>query len=520
MLLRSVTLVLVWLLTASLSPPASTPLPAAIEGAIRQISAAELRRHVEVLASDGMAGRGVGHTGNRLAEEYIASVLREAHVPPAFPGYRQRVEVYQPQLGSSGRLTIDSADEPALADLSVGSDFYPLPDSSDRSASGPVVFAGHGISAPDMRHDDYAGLNARGAVVLTLDGAPDTLRESAARSGKRAPDIATLDRKIADARRHGAAALVVVRKRLDDVQTAWPDHPSVQSASYRLLEPMRTAPLAVAAISRRAARPVRRALDKRRCLTATIAPGVTAQPLVIDNVLGIIEGREAGAGMIVVGAHLDHEGIDEDGRIYNGADDNASGTAAVLAMASAFARAAASGVRPARAVVFALWNGEEKGSLGAAHYVASPAPDRRIVANINLDMIGRREEIRNPGDPRFRGFPRTAAAAGVNVVHLLGYTYSPDLAKIVGRANDTIRLTIKEDYDVGAQGLLRRSDNWPFLEHGIPAAFLTTGLHPDYHTPDDDTDRLDFPKLERITVLASRAAWMTADGEAPAFRTK
>jgi Zn-dependent M28 family amino/carboxypeptidase len=106
------------------------------------------------------------------------------------------------------------------------------------------------------------------------------------------------------------------------------------------------------------------------------------------------------------------------------------------------------------------------------------------------------------------------------VIHLLGYSYSPDLARIVGEANDTTRLTIKEDYDRESQGLLRRSDNWPFLQRGVPAVFLTTGLHPDYHTPDDDTERLDFAKLERITELAGRAAWMTAGGEAPRFKSK
>jgi hypothetical protein len=516
MLRRTVTLALAWLVTAGLSQPASTSLPAAIEGAIHDVSAAELRRHVEVLASDELAGRGVGHAGNRQAEQYIAGVFREARVPPASPDYLQQVEIYQPRLGADARLLVAGTAGPPLADLGAGPDFYPLPDSSDRAASGSVVFAGHGISVPDIREDDYAGVDARGAIVLVLDGAPDV----PAPPGERTSEMATLDRKIADARNHGAAGLIVVRKHLGDVRATWPDHSSVRSASYRLVAPMRATPLAVAVISERAARPVRRALDERTSLTATLTPGVIAHPVVIDNVLGIIEGRDAGTGMVVVGAHLDHDGIDDDGRIYNGADDNASGTAAVLAMASAFARAAALGARPARAVVFALWNGEEKGSLGAEHYVGSPVPARRIVANINLDMIGRREEIPDPADPRFSGFARTAAADGRNVVHLLGYTYSPDLARIVDRANDAIRLTIREDYDRGAQGLLYRSDNWPFLEHGVPAVFLTTGLHPDYHTPDDDTNRLDFPKLERITELASRAAWMTADGDAPRFKAK
>ena len=520
MLSRFVTLAFLWLLAAGLPTPTSDLLPEAIDSAIHDVSAAELRRHVEVLASDAFAGRGVGHAGNRQAEEYIAATFRDADVLPAGPGYFQPVEIYQPRLGPDGRLLVSGPDDSPIADLASGSDFYPLLDSADRPAAGSLIFAGYGISAPEVRHDDYAGLSARDAIVLAEEGAPDSLGRVIALTDDERSAMASIDRKIADARRHGAAGLVVVRRSLPDIRVVWPDETSVRSAEYRLLSSTRSTPLAVAAVSERAARPLREALEKGRVLTARLTPGIVARPAVIDNVIGLVEGRQAGGGMIVVGAHLDHDGVDEAGRIYNGADDNASGTAAVMAMAAAFARAAARGVRPARAVVFALWNGEEKGSLGAEHYVASPVPSRRIVANINLDMVGRREDIPDPHDARYLGFARTAASGNGNVVHLLGYSYTPDLARVFGRANAAIRLTIKEDYDRGAQGLLKRSDNWPFLEHGVPAVFLTTGLHPDYHTPDDDIDRLDYPKLERITELASRAAWMTAEGDAPGFKAK
>ena len=517
MLPRLITVALLGVLTVGAAPRAARLLPVAVEGAIQQVTAAELQQHVTVLASDELAGRGLGHAGNHRAEQYIASSLRSASVPPAAPEYFQPIEVYQPQLGPDARLTVSGASAP-LADLATGSDFYPLPASGDQPVTGPAVFAGHGITAPELKHDDYARIDARGAVVLVLEDVPDAMRRMTV-PGQDVNEMATVRRKTLDARNHGAVGLIVVTRSMY-VRGVWPDNPSVRSASYRLLAPMRAAPFPLAAISEAAAGPIRHALEQRQRLTVTLNPGVIARPVVMSNVLGLIEGRQAGNEMVVVGAHLDHDGIDEAGRIYNGADDNASGTAAVLAMAAAFAKAAAQGARPARAVVFALWNGEEKGSLGAEHFAGAPVPARRIIANINLDMIGRREEIPDPNDPRFRGFPRTAASESGNVVHLLGYTYSPDLARIVDEANDSIRLTIKEDYDRESQGLLRRSDNWPFLERGVPAVFLTTGLHPDYHTPDDDTDRIDFIKLERITELASRAAWMTADGQAPRFKVQ
>ncbi len=516
MLQRFATLVFLWLVAAGLAGPAPELLPAAVESAIHDVSAAELRRHVEVLASDEFAGRGVGHEGNHKAEAYIAAAFRDSDVVPAIPGYLQPVEIYEPRLGTDGRLTVSGPDGSPVAELATGSDFYPLVDSSDAPAAGPMILAGHGISAPEARHDDYAGLNARGAIVLVEEGAPKNF----ALSDDENHELGGIDRKVADARRHGAAGLIVLRGSLADVRAIWPERTSIRSAEYRLMSAMRATPLAVAAISEQAARPLREALQKHRPLHARLIPGIVAKPIVVDNVLGLIEGRQPGGEMVVVGAHLDHDGIDEAGRIYNGADDNASGTAAVIAMASAFARAASRGLRPARAVVFALWNGEEKGSLGAEYYVAAPVPARRVIANINLDMVGRREDIPDPQDGRYRGFARTSAADNANVVHLLGYSYSPDLAKVFGRANTGIRLAIREDYDRGAQGLLKRSDNWPFLEHGVPAVFLTTGLHPDYHTPDDDTGRLDFSKLERITELASRAAWITADGDAPGFKAK
>ncbi len=509
----------VWLLAAGVVRPAASRIPPTIDQAIHDVTIAELRSHITVLASDELSGRGLGHAGNQQAEVYIAHALRDAKVPPAIPDYLQQVQVYQPQLGATASLVVVEAGRP-LVDLQAGHDFLPLPESSDQTASGPLIFVGYGISAPALQHDDYTGINAKGAVVLALDGAPETLQRSSRLVSDRGADIGSIDRKSDDARAHGAVGLIVIRSYTSDREAAWPSHPSVRSATYRLYEAMRESPLAVSAVSESAAKPLRQALDEKRTLACTLTPDVVAKPITMDNILGVVEGRPGATEMVVVGAHLDHDGIDEAGRIYNGADDNASGTASVIAMASAFARAATRGTRPARAVVFALWNGEEKGSLGAEYYVAHPVPARRIVANVNLDMIGRDEDIPDPDDPRYRGFPKTHASQNTNVVHLLGYSYAPDLARAAEVANESIHITIKQDFDRDSQNLVRRSDNWPFLQHGIPAVFLTTGLHPDYHTPDDDTGRIDFAKLERITELASRLVWLAADGEAPRFNAQ
>ena len=219
--------------------------------------------------------------------------------------------------------------------------------------------------------------------------------------------------------------------------------------------------------------------------------------------------------MVVVGAHLDHDGTDAQGRIYNGADDNASGTAAVLAAAAAFARAAADGERPARSVLFALWNGEEKGSLGADAFVAAPQPagGSSPISTSTWSAATKRCRIRGLArSPACRRSPpRPASIRCTCSATAIRPTSRPTLRE----ANEAVGLTLLEDYDQGAQGLLQRSDNWPFLSRGIPALFLTTGLHPDYHTPEDDAGRIDFGKLTRVARLAARAAWIVADGAEP-----
>jgi hypothetical protein len=391
--------------------------------------------------------------------------------------------VYRPALGPRAHLTVTDDRGGVIVDLDAGREFHPLPETGDRSVTARLVPA-----TADVR-DKIAFENAAGDARTAV-----------------APILARRPRGI-----------LLVLPDLPDLSIVWPNQPSIRDATYRLMSALTGQPAPLGAISETGAEPIRRALDAGRILTATLTPDLVATPVRIHNVLGLVEGRESKrrGEVVVVGAHLDHDGVDAAGRIYPGADDNASGTAAVLAAAAAFAHAAAEGARPARPVLFALWNGEEKGELGAEAFLAAMTPGRHVVANLNLDMVGRHEEVPDPQDWRFSGFPAVDATASANTLHVLGYSYTASLAADVRAANAAIGLTLKEDYDEGAQNLLQRSDQWPFLRRGIPAVFLTTGLHPDYHTPDDEAARIDFGKLERIARLAARAAWIVADGKTP-----
>ena len=533
----------------------SARLPEAVEQAAKTITADDARAHLRFLASDELQGRGTGHAGNQVAELYLASVFeRLGLVRATGVSYLQPIELYSSTLGATNELVI--SEEIHGADVAAryvpGSDYYPHPESGSRSVAAGAVFAGYGITAPEFQYDDYAGLDAQGRIVLALDGEPQSDDPKSRFDGRASTPYAGADHKIENARRHGAVGLLLVRTRMRDLRVVWPEHPSVRNRDFALAEraDLLTLPVGVVSLAaadtalgtgpdrqERHAAGLRQQIEKALEISAggpVTAPAsfaiegrqirlttdLSRERVVVHNVIGMIEGTDPSLKneIVVIGGHMDHDGIDADGRIFNGADDNASGTVGVLESAEAFIAAARGGGRPARTVVFALWNGEEKGDLGSEYYVDHPVPAGKLVANINMDMIGRNEEVPDPNDFRFRGLKKTSAAENANTMHLLGYTYSPGLAAIVREENAAIGLTIKEDLDVNAQNLIRRSDQWSFLQQRVPAVFFTTGLHPDYHTPQDDVARINIEKLEKIARLAFRVAWrLASDAELPEY---
>jgi Zn-dependent M28 family amino/carboxypeptidase len=276
--------------------------------------------------------------------------------------------------------------------------------------------------------------------------------------------------------------------------------------------------------------------DNARGTTPLVLPGARVdlrtavdRHIVPDrNVVALLEGSDARLKneWVIVSAHYDHNGADAT-QIFNGADDNGSGTVALIEIAEAYALAAKDGQRPKRSVLFAAWNSEERGLLGAWAYTEQPlAPLTSIAAVLNMDMIGRNEEIPVGGGNRFAGFEVQTAESNSNAVNLMGFSRVPDITAAVDRANAgdaTSRLDVKKRYDNNSSNLVRRSDQWPFLMRGVPAVGFMTGLHPDYHTQYDRPEKINYVKMEKIARLVHQASWDIANADArpkaPAVRT-
>ncbi|WP_226064549.1 M28 family metallopeptidase [Kaistella polysaccharea] len=218
-----------------------------------------------------------------------------------------------------------------------------------------------------------------------------------------------------------------------------------------------------------------------------------------ENILAFIEGTEKPNEVIVVSAHYDHVGM-KDGEIYNGADDDGSGTVALLEMAEAFQMAKKDGNGPRRSILFLHVTGEEHGLLGSKYYADNPIfPMANTVADLNIDMIGRCD----------------AANCGKDYVYVIGSEMlSSELKKINEHANnETVKLELNYKYDDpnDKDRLYYRSDHYNFAKNGIPVAFFFDGIHEDYHKPTDTPDKIDYVALKKRTQLVFATAWELAN---------
>lgn len=219
-----------------------------------------------------------------------------------------------------------------------------------------------------------------------------------------------------------------------------------------------------------------------------------------ENVLGFIEGTDKKDEVLVISAHYDHLG--KDGKnIYYGADDDASGTAAVMLIAKAFAKAAAQGYQPRRSILFLNASGEEKGLLGSKYYVENPVyPLKNTVANLNIDMIGRID---------------SAHIGDTNYVYLIGSDKLSNELHFISEKSNSMYTNMNLDYTFNSENdpnrFYYRSDHYNFAKNKIPVIFYFSGVHADYHEPTDTPDKILYDKAEKIARLVFFTAWEIAN---------
>ncbi len=494
----------------------SVPLPSNLDA----ISATQLKRHLSFLASPELGGRYTLSAGNRIAARYLATQLE------AF-GYRgaaadgsffQKIPFVTRTAGQNSTITLETAPKPFV----YGEDFI-LP---DPTASLPtldltteLVFVGYGVSHPNL--DTYRSVNTDGRIVIGVTGGtpavlagetlPDNWREQAAREHGAQAIFLIPDEQLAKGWVQAATYARRQQRPRIRPKTATPTPPALPT--FLLSPAAAETVLAVfnltltqlqEAVKTGAALPS--VSGSQRCTIRTFENETVEYS---QNVVGILDGSDAQLKQeyVVLSAHYDHLPAQGD-RIFPGADDDASGTAAVLELARVFAE----GPRPKRSILILFNTGEEMGLLGSGYFTDQDplVPLEAIVANFNIDMIGR---SRAPDDTR----RENAELTDRDSVFLIGPDkHSRELFELSQQANeDTVRLRLDYTYNDESHPLrlFYRSDHWNFAKHGVPIIFYFTGLHADYHRPTDTVDKIDFEKMTRITKLIYATAWRTANRE-------
>jgi hypothetical protein len=474
-----------------------------------------LRTHVAYLASDTLEGRRTGEAGATSAAGYVANMFAQYKLAGILQtnvkGKTSR-NFLQPfpyisgvALGQDNLLRIIPANPQNENKMEVGINWMPNGFSPNAEiAAAPIIFAGYGIVAGERRYDDYAGLDARGKIVLVLDGTPDGVNPNSSFARF------NLHAKAKIAQEKGARALLIIARESDFKNDRF--------AQLKYDQTLGETAIPVAAIMRSHGAELLGAGDEKGLdeiekwlmlrkdapanvqIRLTVEPKATAQMRLsltkkqteAYNVIGIVEGMDAVLKneIIVIGAHYDHLGKGGAGslavnssEIHHGADDNASGVAAMLELARQFAKEK----KNKRTIVFMAFGGEEEGLLGSKFYTNNPVfPLDRTVAMINLDMVGRLNE---------------------NKLTVGGIGTASEWKDLLSVKNNIEVPVVKEIIPAFALQLNEEgfgpSDHSSFYSKQIPVLFFFTGTHADYHKPTDTAEKINYDGLLKITNYVS-----------------
>ncbi len=421
----------------------------------------------------------------------------------------------------SGLLEFASAGA-SMVSFKTGEDFLPASWGPDGTVQGKqAAFVGYGLTAPGLDYDDFQGIELQDKVAIMLSGVPPDI----AFRQVGPTDYSDPVEKSLGAAARGACGVVLIQARGEEL-------PSLSSnfrhARAYLSDRLDALSIPVVRMTFSAGERLLRQGDGPENPSRSLGQlqdriDETGHPRSFSlqgqvriqvsyrrrrfqgyNVVGHIPGSDPVLKdeFIILGAHHDHMGVDKEGRIFWGADDNASGTTALLELSEAFLRNPA---KPGRSILLAAWGAEEIGLLGSRDYVRRPpVPLQQTVAMFQMDMIGRNAQH---GANLVGDLPGQREKDNRNSLNIFGASVAPMLRDFVERSNAKTGLDLRFPSEPKSMDLMRRSDHWPFLKRGIPALFLFTGFHPDYHRATDTADKINFSKLESILKLVYLTVW-------------
>lgn len=516
---------------------AQQPVPAALATGFNAIRESTLRADLTFLASDALEGRMSLQPGDNVAIEWIASEFAKAGLQPAAKGsFLQPVEL----------IEYRSDREHSYVALKRGGSEkeWKFPDAfgsyhADVDVTADVVFAGFGITAPELGYDDYRGIDAHGKIVLIFDHEPQETDPHSIFNGTGNTRYATGRVKILNAQEHGAVGVLIVAEpnrkhpsnqervaRIGGSQTRAVPIPSQALAEDVLHTPAAILSDAVAkeifATAGASLSELQAAIDRdlkpqSRPLPDTQVTlhyrNLSARTGTTYNVAGLLEGSDPklSGETILFSGHHDHNGISGTD-VWHGADDNGSGTVGVVALAHAFAANAAHGERAKRSLLLVVYAAEERGLLGSFYMAAHPLrPLETTRAVLNFDMIGRNETESD----QTKGLIAIPADTS-NRLNLIGASYSPDYNRTVEEENKYVGLDLDYRFDRDyALNIFFRSDQFPFVLHNIPSFWWFTGFHPDYHHTTDTADKINYVKMAKILRLAYLTGFQFANEATP-----
>ncbi|WP_033417713.1 M28 family peptidase [Cytophaga aurantiaca] len=483
--------------------------------AIQSITAKDLSEYLHIVASDSMEGRATGERGQKKTATYLATKFKEFGLLPAVTtatgkSYFQEFTLIEKKWGDV-YMKVDKQNKVFLKDFYAYGDVC-LPEETSMK----IVCAGYGIESP--RYNDYSSINVKDKGVIIFTGEPFKDSLSLVTGTKKISSWANDWRAKSElAYKKGAKAVFIIvgnsDKDFEARLNALKDHLNAPTMAFShkkkasaffvpislAAQMLKTTPEAIAEYKKSLNQPVVATYSFKSAKVLAKA-GVTERPVNTENVLGIIEGSKYPEEIVVLTAHYDHLGI-ENGKIYYGADDDGSGTVALLELAQAFSQAKKDGFGPARTILFMPVTGEERGLMGSEYYTDKPVfPLKNTVVDLNIDMIGRVD------------------AAHVNneeYVYIIGSNrLSTELHTISENANKA-SANIQLDYTYNSfddpNRFYYRSDHYNFAKNNIPVIFYFSGVHEDYHKPTDTVDKIRFEKMAKITQLVFATAWEVAN---------